>query len=82
MGEEHGHHNAGRPLHTLPFAALMRGNHYLVEWKPIHSVLSATVVVPPNTKLALEMLVNSMRSGAAVQERGLTVPVSFPPLPS
>jgi CHAT domain-containing protein/Tfp pilus assembly protein PilF len=31
------------PLHTLPFAALMKGNQYLVEWKPIHSVLSATV---------------------------------------
>jgi CHAT domain-containing protein len=31
------------PLHTLPFAALMRGDRYLVEWKPIHSVLSATV---------------------------------------
>ncbi|HEY0512265.1 MAG TPA: CHAT domain-containing protein [Thermoanaerobaculia bacterium] len=31
------------PLHTLPFAALMRGNRYLVEWKPIHSGLSATV---------------------------------------
>ncbi|MFL6260755.1 MAG: CHAT domain-containing protein [Thermoanaerobaculia bacterium] len=31
------------PLHTLPFAALMRGHHYFVEWKPIHSVLSATV---------------------------------------
>lgn len=31
------------PLHTLPFSALMRGDRYLVEWKPIHSVLSATV---------------------------------------
>jgi CHAT domain-containing protein/Tfp pilus assembly protein PilF len=31
------------PLHTLPFAALVRGNGYLIEWKPIHSVLSATV---------------------------------------
>ncbi len=46
------------PLHLLPFAALVRGGslektgdeggpqrgwHYLVEWKPIHSVLSATV---------------------------------------
>jgi CHAT domain-containing protein/tetratricopeptide (TPR) repeat protein len=31
------------PLHTLPFAALMRGDRYLVESKPIHSVLSATV---------------------------------------
>jgi CHAT domain-containing protein/tetratricopeptide (TPR) repeat protein len=31
------------PLHTLPFAALTRKGRYLVEWKPIHSVLSATV---------------------------------------
>lgn len=31
------------PLHTLPFAALRRGKGFLIEWKPIHSVLSATV---------------------------------------
>ncbi|HEX3129852.1 MAG TPA: CHAT domain-containing protein [Thermoanaerobaculia bacterium] len=31
------------PLHTLAFAALRRGDRYLVEWKPIHQVLSATV---------------------------------------
>ncbi|MEO6193948.1 MAG: CHAT domain-containing tetratricopeptide repeat protein [Thermoanaerobaculia bacterium] len=31
------------PLHALPFAALRRGSHYLIEWKPIHSALSATV---------------------------------------
>lgn len=31
------------PLHTLSFAALLRGDRYLVEWKPIHNVLSATV---------------------------------------
>lgn len=31
------------PLHTLPFAALRRGDRYLVESKPIHNVLSATV---------------------------------------
>jgi CHAT domain-containing protein len=30
-------------LHTLPFAALMRKDRYLVEWKPVHFVLSATV---------------------------------------
>ena len=35
--------SADGPLHTLPFAALMRGERYLVEWKPLHSVLSATV---------------------------------------
>lgn len=32
------------PLRTLSFAALLRGDRrYLVEWKPIHSALSATV---------------------------------------
>jgi len=30
-------------LHTLAFAALRRGDRYLIEWKPIHNVLSATV---------------------------------------
>lgn len=31
------------PLHILPFAALVRKGSYLAEWKPIHSVLSASV---------------------------------------
>ena len=36
------------PLHTLPWAALARGvkaeqPRYLVEWKPLHTVVSATV---------------------------------------
>jgi CHAT domain-containing protein/Tfp pilus assembly protein PilF len=31
------------PLHTLPFAALVRNGRWLAEQKPIHSVLSATV---------------------------------------
>ena len=36
------------PLHTLPWAALVRGvkagrPEYLVEWKPIHTAVSATV---------------------------------------
>lgn len=35
--------SADGPLHVLAFAALMRGNQYLVEWKPVHFVLSATV---------------------------------------
>jgi CHAT domain-containing protein len=35
--------SADGPLHALAFAALMRGDRYLVEWKPVHSVLSATV---------------------------------------
>jgi CHAT domain-containing protein/Flp pilus assembly protein TadD len=31
------------PLHTLAFAALVSGDRYFVERKPIHNVLSATV---------------------------------------
>ena len=31
------------PLHTLPFATLRSGKRYLIEQKPIHTVLSATV---------------------------------------
>ena len=35
------------PLHTLPFAALVRSSkgrpQYLVEWKPLHTAVSATV---------------------------------------
>ncbi|MFY9823640.1 MAG: CHAT domain-containing protein [Thermoanaerobaculia bacterium] len=31
------------PLHSLPFAALVSGNHYLAESKPIHIVASAAV---------------------------------------
>ncbi|HEX2642564.1 MAG TPA: CHAT domain-containing protein [Thermoanaerobaculia bacterium] len=30
------------PLHTLPFPALLRDDEYLIEWKPLHFVLSAT----------------------------------------
>jgi CHAT domain-containing protein len=35
--------SADGPLHALAFAALMREDRYLVEWRPLHSVLSATV---------------------------------------
>lgn len=31
------------PLHTLPFAALVRDGRFLAEQKPIHTVISATV---------------------------------------
>jgi len=32
------------PLHILPFAALRRNSgEYLVEWKPLHTIVSATV---------------------------------------
>jgi ribose transport system substrate-binding protein len=41
-------------------------------------LLAATVVVPPNTKLALEMLVAAMQQGKNPPELALTAPTSFP----
>jgi CHAT domain-containing protein/Tfp pilus assembly protein PilF len=35
--------SADGPLHTLSFPALMREGRYFIEWKPLHSSLSATV---------------------------------------
>lgn len=40
--------------------------------------LAATVIVPPNTKLALEMLVAAIQHGKNPPEQALTVPASFP----
>jgi ribose transport system substrate-binding protein len=41
-------------------------------------LLAATVAVPPNTKLAIEMLFAAMQGGKTPQELLLTVPASFP----
>ena len=43
-------------------------------------LLAATVFVPPNTGMAIEMLFNAIRDGNKPAERALTVPVSIPPL--
>jgi ribose transport system substrate-binding protein len=43
-------------------------------------ILAATVVVPPNTTLALEMLVRAHQTGAQPAHLALTVPSSFPPV--
>jgi ribose transport system substrate-binding protein len=44
-------------------------------------LLQATVFVPPNTDLALQMLVDAIRNSTRPAERTFTVPVSFPSLP-
>jgi ribose transport system substrate-binding protein len=41
-------------------------------------ILAGTVVVPTNTDIALSMLAKALQSGAQVEERKLTVPISFP----
>jgi ABC-type sugar transport system substrate-binding protein len=43
-------------------------------------LLAATIYIPPNTDLALEMLTNAARGGAPLPERRLTVPESIPSL--
>lgn len=43
--------------------------------------LAATVIVPPNTQPALEMLVAALEQGKTPLEQVLTIPSSFPPLP-
>jgi hypothetical protein len=41
-------------------------------------LLAATVIVPPNTRLAIEMLVAAIQQGKTPGELALTVPLSFP----
>jgi ribose transport system substrate-binding protein len=41
-------------------------------------LLAATVIVPANTTLALELLVRSKTQGVATKESTLTVPISYP----
>jgi len=43
-------------------------------------ILAATVVVPPNTTTAIEMLVDAISNGKKPLEMALTVPSSFPTL--
>jgi ribose transport system substrate-binding protein len=43
-------------------------------------LLAATVFVPPNTGMAIEMLLEAIQKGKKPPERALTVPVSIPPL--
>jgi ribose transport system substrate-binding protein len=47
-----------------------------------NKVLAATVIVPPNTGQAIEMLVHVLRGGPMPRERSLTVPNSYPPIES
>jgi ribose transport system substrate-binding protein len=43
-------------------------------------ILAATVVVPPNTTLAIEMLIEALTKGKKPAELALTIPTSYPPL--
>jgi ribose transport system substrate-binding protein len=43
-------------------------------------ILAATVVVPPNTGLAVEMLVKAIQGGVNAPQQTLTTPASFPPV--
>jgi ribose transport system substrate-binding protein len=43
-------------------------------------LLAATVVIPPQSGKAIEMVVNLLRGGVVPQERTLMMPSSFPPI--
>ena len=43
-------------------------------------LLAATIVVPPNTSVAMEIFAQSIQSGKQPSDLVLTTPVSFPPL--
>ena len=43
-------------------------------------LLAATVVVPVNAGLGIEMMVKALQGGAPPPERTLTTPTSYPPL--
>lgn len=43
-------------------------------------LLAATIFVPPNTGMAVDMLFQAIQNGKKAPERALTVPVSIPAL--
>jgi ribose transport system substrate-binding protein len=43
-------------------------------------LLAATIVIPPNTSVAMEIFAQSLQSGKQPSELVLTTPVSFPPI--
>ena len=45
-----------------------------------NGILAATIFIRPNTDLAIEMLVEAIKSGSALPERKLTIPDSVPAL--
>jgi ABC-type sugar transport system substrate-binding protein len=45
-------------------------------------LLAATVVIPANADLAVEMVAKALQSGAQPQERTTTTPLSYPPMSS
>jgi ABC-type sugar transport system substrate-binding protein len=45
-----------------------------------NGTLAATIYIRPNTDLAIEMLVEHLKSGAALPERKVTAPESVPSL--
>jgi hypothetical protein len=44
-------------------------------------MMAATIFIRPNTDLAIEMLVEAIKSGKPLPEREMTMPESVPSLP-
>lgn len=72
--------NAGRDRWLgLPYLGVDGVSKTGLAWIK-RGLLSGTVVVPPNTGKALEMLAQACQGGFIPPERTTTVPVAFPPL--
>ena len=50
------------------------------EWVR-RGLLAATIIVPPNSSPALQLLVSALKTGSIPAERTLTAATPFPPLP-
>ena len=70
--------NAGRDRWlNLPYLGVDGVSKTGLAWIK-RGLLSATIVVPPNTSKALEMLVHAIQSGVNPPERTTTVPIPYP----
>ncbi len=70
--------NAGRDRWlNLPYLGVDGVSKTGMAWIK-RGLLSATIIVPPNTSKALEMLLHSIQSGVTPPERTTTVPVPYP----
>ena len=72
--------NAGRDRWlSLPYLGVDGVSKTGLAWMK-RGLLSATVIVPPNTRQALEMLVQAIQSGSTPPERTTIIPTAFPPI--
>jgi len=71
----------GRYWHELPFLGMDGVPTTGQAWVKAH-LMAATIVAPPPSGTAVEVLVGALRTGEIAPETTVLVPYSFPPLPA